>query len=126
MDNYIEDNRKIKNHAVTSKKIGVSNSLNKEEKYRFMQEFMSQVFRKLENNKLNEETLVIDRFEEDIAVCENRETQQMINIERNKLPRDSQEGDVIKFVNNTYVLDENEKKEIEERIQNKIANLFED
>ena len=38
--------------------------------------------------------LIIDRFEGEFAVCENEEGK-MINISRNKLPKEAKEGDVI-------------------------------
>ena len=43
-----------------------------------------------------EEILVVDRIEENIAVCEDRETRVMFNIELSKLPENVKEGDVIK------------------------------
>lgn len=85
----------------------------------------------LENNiqsnnleKQKEEILVIDRFEDGFAVCENRSTLEMKNIKISEIPNTAKEGDVIKFINNKYELDEQTKIEIEERINNKIQNLF--
>ena len=85
----------------------------------------------LENNiqsnnleKQKEEILVIDRFEDGFAVCENRSTLEMKNIKISEIPNTAKEGDVIKFINNKYELDEQIKIEIEERINNKIQNLF--
>ncbi|MBR2588389.1 MAG: DUF3006 domain-containing protein [Bacilli bacterium] len=69
--------------------------------------------------------LVIDRFEGDLAVCEDRETRKMLNIEVCKLPENVQEGDVIRYKNGEYKLDEEAKHEIEERIRNKLKDLFE-
>lgn len=73
-----------------------------------------------------EKTLVIDRFEGDFAVCENRQTLEIENIEKSKLPENIKEGDIIKSKNNQYELDEQSKSEIEERIKNKMKNLFND
>ena len=69
---------------------------------------------------------VIDRFEGDIAVCENRETEEIININKNELPDGINEGDVLSFDGEKYEVDEEAKKEIEERIKNKIRNIFEE
>ncbi len=66
----INENRIIRNHGITSNQFEKNNTLSKEEKNRFIQEFIKEIFNKLESK---EETFVIDRFEEDIAVCENRE-----------------------------------------------------
>lgn len=85
-----------------------------------------------ENNSIIEETestntiLVIDRFESNFAICENRETGEMVNIEKQKLPDNISEGDVLKIVDNEYIIDEQTKKEIEERIKRKVSNIFEE
>lgn len=70
-------------------------------------------------------TLVVDRIEGMFAVCENRLTQEMSNVKLEDLPNDVKEGDILKFENNEFQVDEQTKKEIEERINNKIKNLFE-
>lgn len=70
--------------------------------------------------------LVVDRFEGDIAVCENRETQEMVNIKKSELPEGINEGDVISYNGEEYEIDEEAKKEIEERIKKKIKNIFEE
>ena len=48
--------------------------------------------------------LIIDRFEGRFAVCEN-DNGEMINIGREKLPREAQEGDTIIMENGSYVVD---------------------
>lgn len=53
--------------------------------------------------------LVIDRFEDDFAVCE-KDDKTMINIERIKLPLNAKEGDVITFSGNKITLNEVETK----------------
>ena len=68
----------------------------------------------------------IDRFEGDIANCENRETEEMININKSELPEGISEGDVLTFDGEEYEIDEEKKKEIEERIKSKIRNIFEE
>ena len=70
--------------------------------------------------------IVVDRFEENIAVCENRETGEIINIHKSELPEDVKEGDILVKQNNKYIIDYQEKSKIEERIKSKIQNLFED
>lgn len=71
-----------------------------------------------------EKILVIDRFEGDYAVCENRETLLIENIELSKLPKDIKEGDVLKYKDNQYELDVQAKTEIELRIQEKMKDIF--
>lgn len=121
----INKDKVIKNHATTNDKIGINNRLKKEEKDKFIQEFIQEIFQRLEKCK-KEDIFVIDRFEGDWAVCENRETREMVNIEINKLPNNIREGDVLKFEDNNYKLDETKKQEIQERINSKVQDLFED
>ena len=132
MDNEVYDdevfeisydrNRNIKNYGTTSNNIGVNNILDKKEKERFIQEFIKQIFQKI--NK--EIILVVDRFEGNIAVCEDRETGEMTNIEITKLPEGVLEGDVLNYKNGEYTIDVEKRKEIEDRINNKVKNLFDD
>ena len=75
----------------------------------------------------NEETVfVVDRFEGNIAICENRETQEMINVNLDDLPKDAKEGDVLIYKNNCYELDYDKRNEIEERIKEKLRNIFDE
>ncbi len=100
----------------------IENDVNIDEKRSLIQDLINSIKNKLEKENI----LVIDRFEGDFAVCENRKTGIMLNINKNKLPKQAVEGDVLKFVNNKYELDENEKEKIENRINNKVKNLFND
>ena len=78
----------------------------------------------LEETEVKEKTLVIDRFEGNFAVCENRDTLEMENIEISSLPENIKQGDLIKFKNNQYEKDEQSKEEIQNRINEKLKNLF--
>lgn len=61
--------------------------------------------------------LIIDRFEEKYAVCED-ENKKILNINKSKIPKQAKEGDIIIYRNGTYILDKektlNRKKYIEE------------
>ena len=70
------------------------------------------------------EEFSIDRFEGDIAVLENRKTGKTIEIERNKLPENSKEGDILKKINGKYSLEAERTKEEVERIKNKMKDLW--
>ena len=48
----------------------------------------------------------IDRFEGEFAVCENRETQEMVNIPKEKLPKGAKEGDIIKLEGEEYMVND--------------------
>lgn len=81
-----------------------------------------------QNKQLDNEEMifVVDRFEGNIAICENRKTQEMINVNLDDLPKDIKEGDVLIYKNNCYELDYDKRNEIEERIKEKLKNLFEE
>lgn len=74
-------------------------------------------------NKINSK-FSIDRFEDKFAVCENLETHEMINIEKDLLPDNCKEGSIIKLENNQYILDETETQEKQAEIKNLVNNLF--
>ena len=61
--------------------------------------------------------LIIDRFEDEYAVCED-ENKKILNINKCKIPKQAKEGDIIIYRNGTYILDKektlNRKKYIEE------------
>ena len=67
---------------------------------------------------------VIDRIEEDIVVCENLETKEILNIEKNKLPEDIRQGLVIKLEDDIYIIDTEKTEERRQIIHEKIKNLW--
>ena len=77
------------------------------------------------NSKAINSILVIDRIEDDYAVCEDRGTKEIIDIDLSSLPEDIAEGDVIKFINGRYQVDKEEQMRIENRIRNKMDKLWE-
>lgn len=84
------------------------------------------VFSKELNNHLELENKVfsVDRFESDFAVCENRETGEMINIEKTLLPENIKEGSIIKCENGKFVLDNEATSKKQAEIKNMVNNLF--
>lgn len=90
--------------------------------------FNVEEFQKELSNKLREmeERYTIDRFEGNFAICENRETGEMISILKKDLPKDCKEGTVLKINEaNTLEKDEEEQRLIEKRIQGKMNQLWE-
>ncbi len=82
-------------------------------------------FSKELKNTLNKECIFsIDRFEGNFAVCENKITNEMVNIEKTLLPKNCKEGDIIKFINGVYILDNNATNNEQEEIKNIVNNLF--
>lgn len=77
-------------------------------------------------NKLEAvEEYTIDRFEENMAVLEDRKTGKIKNIEKAKIPEDTKEGDIIKCINGKYFLDKEETEKVENKIEEKYKNLWE-
>ena len=66
----------------------------------------------------------VERFEENIVVLEDRKTQKMLNIEKNKLPNKIKEGDIIKEINGKFLKEEEKTEEVLERIKNKMDDLW--
>ena len=66
----------------------------------------------------------VDRFEGNYAVCENRATGQMVNIDTSKLPTGIKEGSLLIYKDGIFQIDKEIQKEIEERINKKINELW--
>lgn len=129
------NNKTIKNKAISNNKIGINNRLTKDEKDNLIRDLIKRVFEQQynESNQLNdiekqyeEGTYVIDRFEGDYAVCENRENREMFNIKKANLPNDISEGDVLTYKENTFSINNELREEIEQRISEKVKNIFEE
>ena len=68
--------------------------------------------------------ITIDRFENDIAVCENRQTKEMINVKAEELPEGAREGNILIRKEGKFVLNQGKEQEISERIKEKMDNLW--
>lgn len=71
------------------------------------------------------EEYIIDRFEGNIVVLEDRKTGKMKNIKKNIIPDNCKEGDVLKCINGKYFLDKKETNKKENEIKEKYNNLWE-
>ena len=80
-----------------------------------MEEFQRELTNKLEEM---ESRFTIDRFEGDIAVLENRDTGEMLNVSKKDLPQD------LKLKKDKYEIDLDEQKIVADRIKNKMKNLW--
>ena len=76
-------------------------------------------------NKLDAiEEFTVDRFEGNVAVLENRKTQEMLNLKTEELPEGLEIGDIIKKINGKFYIDRIETEKIEKRIENKMKDLW--
>ena len=98
---------------------------------KFTEDFINELENKLENgfkggrkveNEVQEYT--IDRFEDDFAVCENRNTKEIINIKKAELPKEAVEGSILEYKNGKYELNQEKQEEIEKRIREKMNNIW--
>lgn len=51
---------------------------------------------------------------------------EIMNIEKEKLPENAEETDVLRFKDGKYEIDYDEKRKIQERISSKLESLFEE
>lgn len=70
------------------------------------------------------ETYVIDRFEEDIAICENVKNKDIINLPIKNIPSLAKPGDVLKSINNILFIDKEETLKRKEYIESLANNLY--
>ena len=68
--------------------------------------------------------VIIDRFEGDYAICE-MPGRKMINIERNKIPANSKEGDAIYIGETGSQIDAEETNKLKENIEKLMDDVWE-
>ena len=71
-----------------------------------------------------EKELVIDWFEGDIVICEDRITGKKVEILKEKVQEGLKEGSFIKEENGKYIEDVEKQEEIEKRIEDKMNKLW--
>lgn len=99
--------------------------LTREESHQvFISEFLKELEKGLRNmnNEIKEYT--IDRFEGDFAVCEDRDTGEMVDFKRDDLPQNAREGSILQYSNGKFELDSKQEQEVSERIKQKMDNLW--
>lgn len=84
-------------------------------------DFINEIKERLEKM---EEELVIDRFEGNIAVCEDRRTGKKVEIPKENIEKGLKEGDIIKQEKGKYIKNIELQEETEKRIQEKMNNLW--
>lgn len=67
---------------------------------------------------------VIDRFEGEYAICE-KESGELLKMERSKFPSEASEGDVITIDKNIITIDRNETQKRKEKIEKLMDELWE-
>ncbi len=67
--------------------------------------------------------VIVDRFEGNFAICEC-EDRSMIEIEKEKLPKEAKEGDVLRIENDVITVDIEETKKRKERIEALLKDMW--
>lgn len=68
--------------------------------------------------------VVIDRFEGNFAVCE-KDNREMINIEKDKIPSNAKEGDVLIIDGNSIKIDKRETEKRKKEVEQLLNELWE-
>ena len=66
----------------------------------------------------------IDRIEGNKAILENRKDGTILQVEKERLPKNSKEGDILKEIEGKFILDKVKTQEEAERIKNKMNDLW--
>lgn len=98
-----------------------NSDINKEDTFK---DRLIKSFRKELENYMGEQSLTVDRFEGDIAVCQNRKTGEIVNVSKIELPEGVQEGQILKFKDNCYEVDYKETEDAQKRIKAKFDGLI--
>ncbi|HHW30346.1 MAG TPA: DUF3006 domain-containing protein [Clostridiaceae bacterium] len=80
---------------------------------------------KINENIIDEEKeyLILDRFEGDYAVCEDKNGE-MVNIERSKIPKEAKEGSMLTIEDNRIQINQRETEKRRNRIIDMIKDLW--
>lgn len=74
--------------------------------------------------EIMEQELVVDRFEENIVICEDRKTGKIVELDKTELPKDIKEGSILKYENGKYQIDVEKQEEISDKIERKMNDLW--
>lgn len=97
------------------------NNINRGQNEIDVTEFQRELTNKLEEM---ESRFTIDRFEGDVVVLENRDTGEILNVNKKDIPQDAKEGTILKLNKDKYEIDIEEQRIVEDRIKNKMKNLW--
>ena len=68
-------------------------------------------------------TWAIDRIEDNIAILENRTTQELKEVDITLLPNNIKEGSIVSYENNTYTLELSKEEKIRQEILERFQRL---
>ena len=86
-------------------------------------EFFNNIEKKHSDILRDGDTFTVDRFEDEFAVLENRNTRKNINISIFKLPKNLKEGDILTVSNGNFILNNEETQSLQKDIQSRFDKL---
>lgn len=86
-------------------------------------EFFNNLEKKHSDILRDGDTFTVDRFENEFAVLENRNTRKTINISIFKLPNNLKEGDILTVFNGHFILNNEDTQNISTNIQSRFDKL---
>jgi len=111
IDSTLENNIKSYTNSFADKFID-------ELKNHLIQNELPEKFKNIPNGTL----FTLDRYEGNFVVCENRTTDEIINIPKTHIDTSAKEGDILKFENNIFKIDIAETKKHNDLMQNFFKN----
>lgn len=90
----------------------------------FIESFIKELEKGINHMDNNIKQYTIDRFEDNIAVCEDRETRETINVKIEELPKEAREGSILDYKDGKFFINKEQEKKIEQRIKQKMDNLW--
>lgn len=90
----------------------------------FINEFLKELEKGIKSMNNEPKEYTVDRFEGNIAVCEDRETGEMVEFDRKNLPQNAREGGILKYSNGKFEQDSKLEQDVSERIKQKMDNLW--
>ena len=86
-------------------------------------EFFNNLEKKYSDILRDGDTYTVDRFENEFAILENRNTRKTVNISIFKLPNNLKEGDILTISNGKFILNNEETQSLQNDIQNRFDKL---
>lgn len=71
-------------------------------KHHFFNNFINDLKNYLSRNNTENSILILDRFEGNFAICENKQTGKIVNIPKSLISSQAKDGDILKLKNNNY------------------------
>lgn len=73
---------------------------------------------------MGDKMYTVEKIENNIVTLEDRNKNIFFNTNKNILPENIKEGDILDLVDNKYIINEKSTKEIKEKIRNKFNSLM--